>query len=346
MNVLVTGGTGFTGSHLVRRLLGAGHSVVVLDSQPGLFCDELMHLGAKIRIGSVTDRRAVEDAARGCEVVHHAAAAFRKLNVPDSHYRDVNVEGTRIVCDACAALGVRKLVYCSTQGVHGHISTGTGDENSPIAPADYYQQTKYDGEEVVMRFVHDGLDATIVRPTAIYGPGDPGRFLMLYKLCATGTFHMFGDGQTHYHPVHIENLCDAFQLAASTRGVTGEAFIAADHHSVSLNELVLAVAEAMGIGVKIRHWPFPPLRSAAVVCEAVCKPLRITPPLFPRRVDWFRQHRSFSIDKARSALGYEPTVDLAAGLKQTGDWYRQYGYLSGRPAATVRLPEPLIAAAV
>ncbi|MGP1273478.1 MAG: NAD-dependent epimerase/dehydratase family protein [Phycisphaerales bacterium] len=341
MKVLVTGGTGFTGSHLVRRLIRKGDEVVVLDNQPGLFHDELRDLGATIHIGSVTDREIVNKATEGCEVVQHTAAAFRKLNVPDRHYWDVNVEGTRNVCNACKTFGVRKLVYCSTQGVHGHIATGTGSEESPIAPADYYQETKYNGEEVVMQFVHEGLDATIVRPTAIYGPGDPGRFLMLYKLCKTGTFHMFGDGTTHYHPVHIENLCDVFELAASAPGVTGEAFIAGDDHSVELNELVREVGRAMDIDVKIRYWPFAPLRAAAVVCEGVCKPLRITPPLFPRRVDWYRQHRSFTIDKARTKLGYNPRVDLPMGLKQTGDWYRQFGYLDGRPASTVRLPEPI-----
>lgn len=345
MPTLVTGGTGFTGSHLVRRLLDRGEEVRVLDNQPGLFHDHLVSLGAKITIGSVTDEDAVREAVRGCEVVHHVAAAFRKLNVPDQHYWDVNVEGTRIVCRAALEAGVKRFVYCSTQGVHGDVKTETGSEASPIAPADYYQETKYEGEKVVQEFVGKGLDATIIRPTAIYGPGDPGRFLILFKLVQRGTFHMFGDGKTHYHPVHIENLVDAFELATHRPGVTGEAFIIGDDHSLELTELVRMVADAIDVRVKVRHWPFTPLRVAAVVCEGVCRPLRISPPLFPRRVDWFKQHRSFDISKARQQLGYEPRVELAHGLRQTGEWYRENGYLMGLPKSQPQLP-PAIAPGV
>jgi nucleoside-diphosphate-sugar epimerase len=345
MLTLVTGGTGFTGSHLVRRLLLRGLQVRVLDNQPGLFADELSRLGAEIQIGSVADANAVRRAVQGCEVVHHVAAAFRKLNVPESHYTEINEHGTRLVCQACRDFGVRKLVYCSTVGVHGHVSTGSANEDSPIAPADYYQRTKHDGEIVVNRFVQDGLDATTVRPAAIYGPGDPGRFVMLFRMCQRGTFHMFSNGTAHYHPVHVENLCDVFELAAVKPGVTGEVFIAADERSYALNDLVREVGRALDIDVAVRHWPFAPLHAAAVVCEALCRPLRITPPLFPRRVDWFRQHRSFDITKAKQMLGYRPRIDLPTGLKQTGQWYRQYGYLghalAGAGPQAVRLPDPL-----
>ena len=342
MITLVTGGTGFTGSHLVRRLIENGQRVRVLDNQPGLFHDHLKELGAEITIASVTDRDAVFRVTEGCEVVHHVAAAFRKLNVPNQHYWDVNVEGTRNVCDACLTFGVRRLVYCSTVGVHGNITTKQGNENSPIAPADYYQQTKYDGERLVLDLVREKrLPATVIRPAAIYGPGDPGRFLILFRLVSKGTFLMFGDGKTHYHPLHIENLVDAFELAAEKDGIIGESFIIADERSAELNELVHAVAEALDQSVKVRYLPFTPLRTAAVVCEAVCKPLRITPPLFPRRVDWFKQNRSFDISKARRLLGYEPRVDLKTGLKQTGDWYRECGYLGGTPGSQLRLPRAI-----
>ena len=341
MTTLVTGGTGFTGSHLVRRLLERGQHVRVLDNQPGLFHDDLKAMGAEIMIASVTDAKAVDQAVEGCEVVQHTAAAFRKLNVPAQHYWDVNVEGTRNVADACLRYGVRRLVYCSTQGVHGHVADEIGNEQSPIAPADYYQETKYEGEKVVQGYVQKGLDANIIRPTAIYGPGDPGRFLILFKLVQRGTFHMFGPGTSHYHPVHIENLVDSFELAAEKEGITGEAFIIGDDHSYELNALVREVARAMDRDVTIKHWPFAPLRAASVVCEAMCKPIRVTPPLFPRRVDWFKQHRSFDISKAREVLGYEPRVDLPTGLKQTGEWYRQYGYLDGHPQRDVHLPPSL-----
>ncbi len=323
MRILVTGGTGFTGSHVVRRLLEKGHEVRVLDYQAGLFHDELKEKGATIELGGITNRDLVNQMVNGCEVVHHIAAAFRELDVPDQHYWDVNVEGTRYLLEAAQRSGVSKFIYCSTQGVHGDIQDPPGNENSPIAPEDYYQLTKYEGEKVVQEFVAKGLDAVILRPTAIYGPGDPARFLYLFKMAKRGTFLMFGQGNTFYHPVYIDNLVDAFELAAEKQGTAGQTYIIADEQYYSLNDLVHHVAKAMGINVRIVHLPFWPLWGAAVACEWVCKPFHVAPPIFRRRVDWFRQVRAFNIEKARKELGYNPKIDIQEGLARTAKWYRE-----------------------
>ena len=327
MKILVTGGTGFTGSHLVRRLLDKGHEVVAIDNQKGLFYDDLKKRGVLIELGSITDRELVDKTVKGCEVVYHLAAAFRQLNVPDRYYWDVNVEGTRNLLDAGHRFQVRKFIYCSTQGVHGHIQNSPGNEQSPIAPEDYYQLTKFEGEKVVGEYVKKGLDAVTLRPTAIYGPGDPERFLILFRMVKRGSFLMFGNGRTCYHPVYIDNLVDAFELAAEKNGNPGETYLIGDEHYYSLNDLVRYVAAAMGIQVRIRHLPFWPLWAGAWVCELACKPLRLTPPIFRRRVDWFRQNRAFTISKAKKDLGYQPAVDLETGLKRTAKWYKENHYL-------------------
>jgi nucleoside-diphosphate-sugar epimerase len=110
MKILVTGGTGFTGKALVKRLLEQGHQVVALDYQEGLKTEELRAWGAEVVIGSVTDKDVVRRCVQGVEVVHHLAAAFRELDVPNSYYREVNVEGTRNVLEAAGAAGDRKSV--------------------------------------------------------------------------------------------------------------------------------------------------------------------------------------------------------------------------------------------
>jgi nucleoside-diphosphate-sugar epimerase len=327
MRALVTGGTGFTGSHLVRRLVRKGHTVVAMDNQKGLFFEELQALGATCELASVTEETRVAELVESSEIVFHLAAAFRQLDVPKKLYWDVNVEGTRNLLEASKQSGVRRFIYCSTQGVHGHIENPPGDEGSPIAPADYYQYTKYEGEKLVAEYVDKGLDALTLRPTAIYGPGDPARFLILFRLAKRGVFYMFGSGRTTYHPVYIENLVDAFELAAEQDGLAGSAYIIGDAHYFGLNELVRHVGQAMGITVRIRHLPFWPLWAAAVACEIACKPLGISPPLFRRRVDWFRQVRAFKIDKAVQELGYKPNVGLKEGLAKTGEWYKANGYL-------------------
>jgi len=327
MNTLVTGGTGFTGSHLARRLLQKGHKVTVLDAGKGLLFDELIGSGAKIVLGSVTDRALVKAITEGSDIVFHLAAAFRKVNLPKKVYWDVNVEGTRNLLEAALEWGVQKFVYCSTCGVHGHVKNGPADEDSPITPEDYYQYTKYEGERVVTEFGKNGLRVVTLRPTAIYGPGDPERFSMLFKMVSKGQFVMFGSGKAHYHPVYIDNLVDAFELAASSENASGAAYLIGDEEYHSLDDLVTAIAEALGVNVTIRHFPFWPLWSAALACEVAYKPLRTDPPLFRRRVDWFRQNRAFSIDKAKRELGYQPKVGLNEGLARTAQWYKAQGYL-------------------
>lgn len=327
MNALVTGGTGFTGSHLVRRLLDKGWNVTALDHKPGLFAEDLEQEGATVVLGSVTEVDAVDQVSEGQDVVFHLAAAFRDMTAPRETYWNVNVEGTRHVLQSASRHDVDKVVYCSTQGVHGHVNNPPGDENTPIEPEDYYQETKYEGELVCQEYIDDGMDISIVRPTAIYGPGDPGRFLMLFKMAQTGHFLMFGNGTTTYHPVYIDNLVDLFMLAAQHPRSSGETYIGADGDYYTLNDLVKKVGAAIGVDVRIWHLPFWPMWAVSAVVEAVCKPLGIEPPLFRRRADWYRQVRAFRIDKSVEELGYEPAVDLDEGLRRTAQWYRDNGYL-------------------
>lgn len=326
MKVCVTGGSGFTGAALVRRLLELGHDVVSLDKQAGLASKDLEEKGAKIVYGTVVDSDTTRKCVEGAEVVFHLAAAFRELNVPESVYFDVNVTGTRIVVEAARTAGVRKLVHCSTQGVHGHVENPPGDEDSPIAPADYYQQTKYEGEAIVKSHAKE-MEYTILRPTAIYGPGDPGRFVMIYQRAKKGTFPIFGSGQTYYHPVYIDNLVDAFILAMEPGAGAGCAYIIGDEEYFSIEDLVKRIGHAIDVDVKTPHFPIYPLIVAGHLCEKICKPFGIAPPIFPRRVDWFRQVRAYRIDRAKKDLGYDPRISINEGLRRTGQWYLDNGYI-------------------
>ena len=327
MRVLVTGGTGFTGSHLVERLLLRGLEVVALDNQKGIAYEELVEKGAEIHIGSVTDENLVAKCVSGCEIVYHLAAAFRKVNLPKRVYWDTNVTAMQRLLETCRDSGVRKVVYCSTQGVHGNVDDPPGDENTPIEPEDYYQYTKHEGEKVAQAFIAKGMDITILRPTAIYGPGDPGRFLMLFKRVKSGMFPFFGPGTALYHPLYIDNFVDAFELAAAKPEAKGQTYIIADEHYYSIKTIVQKIGDIMGVDLKIRHFPFWPLYWISAGVELIFKALPLEPPLFRRRADWFRQNRAFKIDKAGQDLGYTPKIDLDTGLQRTYQWYRENGYL-------------------
>ena len=327
MKILVTGGTGFTGKALVRRLLDDGHNVIALDYKEGLKTQELREWGAKIIIGSVTDPNVVHKCMPGVEIVHHLAAAFREMNVPDSYYDEVNVEGTRVVLDAAHREGVKKFVYCSTCGVHGNCDNPPAAEDAPIQPADYYQRTKYEAEPIVLEYYKKGLPATILRPAAIYGPGDPERFLMIFRRVSRGLFPMFGNGKTLYHPLYIDNLVDALVLSMDVDKGLGEAYLIADEEYVEIEDLVRRTARAMNTKVRIPHFPVMPVVALGHVIEKLCKPFGVTPPIFPRRVDWYRQNRAFDIRKATRDLGYAPRVLLDDGLRRTAVWYQDNGYI-------------------
>lgn len=327
MKVLVTGGTGFTGKALVHRLIEEGHQVVALDYKEGLKTQEIRDWGADVVLGSVTDMDVVRRAVEGAEVVHHVAAAFREMDVPESYYHEVNVGGTRNVLQAALDAGVRKVIYCSTCGVHGNVDHPPAGEDAPIQPADYYQRTKWEAEPVAREFFERGLKTTILRPAAIYGPGDPERFFLIFKRVAGGTFPMFGNGRTLYHPVYIDNLVDAFILAMEDGKGDGEAYLIADEQYLEIEDLVRRVGKALGVDVKIPHYPVWPVVVAGHIVEKACKPFGIKPPIFPRRVDWYRQNRAFKIEKAKRDLGYRPRVGIDEGLRRTAEWYRREGLL-------------------
>ncbi len=328
MKILVTGGTGFSGKALVRRLLDQGHQVVALDYKEGLKTRELREWGAEVVLGSVTDPEVVRRSMRGVEAVHHLAAAFREMNVPDSHYWDVNVQGTRNVLEA--ALAARGCASSSTAAPAACTATSTGRPAARTrrsSPPTTTSGPSTRRSRWSRSFTRRGLPSVILRPAAIYGPGDPERFLMIYRRVARGSFPMFGDGKTLYHPLYIDNLVDAFVLAMADGAGDGEAYLIADEEYLGIEELVRRVGKSLGVEVKVPHYPVWPVVAAGHVVEKICRPFGITPPIFPRRVDWYRQNRAFKIDKAKRDLGYAPRVGIDEGLRRTAEWYRAKGYL-------------------
>ena len=242
-------------------------------------------------------------------------------------YWDVNVTGTENVLSAAQKSSVSRVLYCSTCGVHGNVKTIPAAENAPIAPADWYQETKWEGEKVCQKFLGQGMWITILRPAAIYGPGDPERFIMLFKRASKGRFIMVGDGRTHYHPLYIDNLVDAMQLAIDTDLARGRAYLIADEQSIEIKQLVSKIGEALGKKIRFLYVPYGPVYCVARACEIAFKPFPAEPPLFPRRVDWFIQNRSFDIAAAKRDLGYIPKIGLEEGLSTTGKWYQQEGLI-------------------
>jgi dihydroflavonol-4-reductase len=328
--VLVTGATGFTGGHLARRLAGRGHRVRALV-RPGRPVDHLRIHGIELIEGDITDAEDVARAAQGVATIYHLAALFRTAGHPNGYYREVNVRGTENVLAAAARHGVARTVHCSTIGVHGDVQEIPCTEDSPFNPGDVYQETKLEGELTAQAAFAAGLPGVVFRPAGIYGPGDL-RFLKLFKTVHNRSFLMFGTGETLWHPVYIDDLIDGILLCGEHPAALGRTYILAGKRWVTLNEWVHGVAAAVGTPPPWGRLPYWPLAAGAALCEALCKPLGIEPPLHRRRAAFFIKHRAFSIARAEAELGYDPRVPMAEGLQRTADWYRKQGYLPRRAA--------------
>lgn len=328
MNVLVTGATGFTGGHLARHLQTEGHHVAALVRPVSLpRAAALQAAGIDVRPGDLADPAAVQRATEGCEVVYHIAATYREAGQSDAAYAQVNVGGTRHVLEAARAAGARRVVHCSTGGVHGHIEHPPATEDAPLAPGDIYQATKLEAERLADAFGRsERIEVVIARPIGIYGPGDT-RFLKMFRGLARGRFPMLGRGDVFYHLTYIDDLVRGFQLCGEVPGAAGRTYILAGPEYTTLNELVARMAQELGVAPPRWHFPVWPVWLLGAWCEAVCVPLRIEPPLYRRRVDFYRKSRAFDTTRAREELGYEPVTDLRTGIRRTAEWYRAQGLL-------------------
>ncbi len=326
MKVLVTGATGFTGGHLAATLAARGDDVRALvrpRSRARFDASPLPARGVVAAEGDLTDAAAVRRAADGVDVVYHIAATYREAGQPDSAYRAINVDGTRNVLEAARAGGAERVVHCSTGGVHGHIAHPPATEDAPFNPGDVYQDTKLEAEQAAREYGNrTGFDVVVARPIGIYGPGDT-RFLRMFRGIARGRFPMIGSGTVFYHLTFIDDLVEGFRLCGTVPAAKGRTYILAGPRYTTLEQLVGMVAAELRVAPPRRHLPVWPFWTAGLLCEMVCVPLRIEPPLFRRRVDFYTKSRAFDTTRARTELGFAPKVDLEEGIKRTADWYRQ-----------------------
>ena len=138
---------------------------------------------------------------------------------------------------------------------------------------------------------------------------------------------MLGSGETLNHLVYIDNLVDGYLLCTEKEEALGQTYNIADEKYITLNELVKVIAETLEVPVPKWHFPIWPVWVVGLLCEIICKPFGIEPPLFRRRVDFFKNNRGFDITKAKKELGYLPKIDLKTGIKLTAEWYKERGYI-------------------
>ncbi|GIW47825.1 MAG: NAD-dependent epimerase [Deltaproteobacteria bacterium] len=276
--VLVTGASGFTGSVLVRKLIALDLDVVAI-ARPSSNLEQFRDLPIKWIIGDVFNEEVVKESVKGVSYVFHMAAAYREAKLSDEGYYRVHVLGTQLLARAALGEGsLKRFIHVSTVGVHGHIENPPADESYPFKPGDTYQKTKADAELWIRDFSEkQGLPLTVVRPCAIYGPGDK-RLLKLFKLVSKGWVPSIGSGNHLYHLVHVDDLTDFLVLAAVHPKALGDVFICGSKEAITFRKMVSVIADFYNVKVRFVRIPILPLFVAGALCELICRPLGIDPP--------------------------------------------------------------------
>jgi dihydroflavonol-4-reductase len=320
MKVLITGAGGFIGSHLVDSQLAQGYDVRAVD----LHLDLLQHQSANPHLealhGDITDENLLKKLVEGIEVVYHLASAHLDVSLSDEHYRRVNVGATLSLLEAAQQAGVKRFVHCSSVGVIGDVENPPADETTECHPTNIYERTKLEGEREALAYCRrTNFPVVVMRPAWVYGPRCP-RTSKLMRTISKGRFFFFGDGQNMRHPVYIGDAVKGLELCASVEGVDGDVFIIAGENAVSVVELVKVMSEELGMRPPKLHLPIPLGLLAGYSLEVAFKLIGKQPPFSRRSVDFFLKHNAYDISKAKKMLGYQPQIDLRAGMQKTIQW--------------------------
>lgn len=326
MKNLVTGGSGFLGSHLVEALLARGEKVRALV-RPTSKTVHLASLGVELAYGDLSDVQSLRTATRDVERVYHCAALAADWGTQEA-FHAANVTGVRNLVEMALEVGVNKFVHVSTTDVYGHPDY-PADETAPYRLRGWhYGDTKIEGEQLVWAgHRQHGLPVTVVRPVNIYGPRSTTFVLEIVELLKSGSMVHIGSGRKPAGLAYVTNVVDVMLRAADSESSVGQAYNASDGSGVTWRQYVDRLAEIVGVSSPRIVIPYRLAYLTGWAMEKIYGALRIEArPLLTRMTaELFGTDQGFPIDKARRELGYEPEVDFDEGMRRVEGWLRQIG---------------------
>jgi nucleoside-diphosphate-sugar epimerase len=321
--ILVTGGNGFVGRHVVGALLERGDNVRIL-ALPSEDTSAVEQLGVDVHRGDICDADSLKAPMAGVGGVLHLAAMMDVWR-PLEDYHAVNVTGTENVCRAALAEDAR-VVHVSSWTVYGMALDEPAREDFPLEPfQEPYAITKAAGDEVVQRMIaQDGLAAVIIRPGTFFGPGDQLHFARMADRLRAGKGVIVGRGDNALPFVYVTDVVQGLLLALNSERAPGQAYNITNDRPLTQEQLLGAIADEVGASRPHRHIPYRPLYTAGYVAERVAQLTRSTrQPIVTRLgVKLFGTDNRHSIEKARRELGFEPRVELTEGVRMAANWYR------------------------
>jgi nucleoside-diphosphate-sugar epimerase len=331
MKWAISGGAGFLGLHLARRLLADGHSVRTLDVAS--LGDAELERSVEELTGDVRDPRAARELVEGADVLVHAAAAL-PIQASRESIRSVNVGGTATLFAAAREAGLGRAIFVSSTAVYGVPEKHPIEEDDPLHGVGSYGESKIEAERVCLDFVQRGLEAVIIRPKTFIGPERLGVFEILFDWIREGRrIYTLGDGSNRYQLLAVEDLVEAMLLAASADGVAGEAINVGASEFGTVRDDLQTLIDHAGSSSRLRPVPVKPAELALRALEL----LRLSP-----LAEWHYRtaHKDSFVDtgKAQRLLGWAPKLSNAEALKRTYDWYLAHRDSLGAAGVTHRVP--------
>lgn len=308
--ILVTGGSGYFGSLLLRKLLAQGEPCRVFDLNDA----EDRPTGVEFFRGDIRDRQAVCEACRGVRVVHHNVAQV-PLAKDRQLFESVNIQGTENVLAAAAEAGVAKVIYTSSSAVFGVPKSNPVTEQTPPSPGEAYGQAKYEGEILCHQYAERGLDVTIVRPRTILGHGRLGIFQILFEWIRQGAnVPVFGRGDNVYQFVHADDLAEVCILASQRPGAA--IYNAGAERFGTMRAVLEHLCRHAQTGSRVKSVPMAP----AVALMKLTSALGLS-PLGPYHALMYGRSMYFDVTKARTELGWTPRYSNEEMFVETYEWY-------------------------
>jgi len=321
MLTLVTGATGFIGGRIAHALRQRGDQVRGLVRDPDR-ATALRDIGAEVVRGDMEDTDSLKRAVDGVECVYHTAAVVGDWPDP-AHTRRVNVDGTRDLLEASVAAGVRRFVHISSLAVYGNQHHRGTDETAPYRYGDTYTDAKIESELVVRAFQDAGKIETVrLRPGFVYGPGDRLLIPKIREALITKKFMFVGDGSKQMNCVFIDDLADITLLADSAPHANGQAYNVTDGTQTKLRDFIALIADSLQLPMPERKVPPALAVAGCYTSEYVARFLHVksAPLMNISRLRFLYYNQYYSIDKARTELGYAPKFTYREGLPLTIAW--------------------------